>query len=187
MNILVAYFSQSGNTKMVADAFSEALSSEGHTITQKDIAETSPIVLKEFDLVFIGSACHDADLAEPVIEMLDKIDYVPEYQMAGFVTHATTMPDHTERNQQLYTRWAGKCIETFQRLSSEKGFDFLGFFHCQGAPIQPIAEFIHSEIIPDEQEWEEYFHEVNQHPNKEDLENAKAFATEITRKAEIAH
>jgi flavodoxin len=181
MNVLVAYFSLSGNTKKVGGAFTEELTSEGHQVTELDIIEISPKELQEFDLVFLGSACHDADLAEPVIEMLEKIDYVPNFKMAGFVTHATTMPDHTARNQRMYNQWAGKCIETFERLSAEKGFEFLGFYHCQGVPAPPIAEFIHREIIPDEQEWEEYFVEVKNHPSEEDLEDAKAFAREIAR------
>lgn len=174
----------SGNTKKIADAMRDQLTSEGHQVVEKDPVELSPSALQDYDLIFLGSACHDADLAEPVIQLLEKIDHVPNSKLAGFVTHATTMPDETVRNQQLYTRWAGKCIETFERFSAEKGFNLLGFFHCQGAPIPPIAEFIHNEIIPEEQEWEEYFHEVEQHPNKEDLENASTFARDIIRKVE---
>lgn len=184
MRILISCFSLSGNTKKVAVTISNQLSSTGHQVTEMDIVEISPNTLQEFDLIFLGSACHDADLAEPVSNLLEKIDYEPTFKLAGFVTHATNMPDQTERNQQLYTQWAGKCIETFERLSAVKGIDFLGFFHCQGAPIPPIAEFIHQEIIPDEQEWGEYINEVNQHPNKQDFEDAKVFAREIIRELE---
>jgi flavodoxin len=184
MNILVTYFSLSGNTKKIADAFVEELTSQAQQVTIKDLVEISPATLQEFDLVFLGAACHDSDLAESAIGLLEKIDYTPKYKLAGFVTHATTMPDHTERNQQLYTQWAGKCIQSFHRLSADKGFDFLGFFHCQGAPVPPIAEFIHQEIIPDEQEWEEYLNEVRDHPNQKDIDDAKTFAREVIQKYE---
>jgi flavodoxin len=186
MKTLVAYFSLSGNTQQVARAISEVVLSKGFEVSEKDISEITPNGMKDFDLVFLGSACHDADLAEPVKLLLDKIDYSPTFKMAGFVTHATTMPDESERNQELYSKWAGRCIETFENFSSQKGFDFLGYFHCQGVPNPLIAEFIHQEIISDESEWDEYFTEVRQHPNNKDLEKAKAFAREIILKVDWA-
>jgi len=47
----------------------------------------------------------------------------------------------------MYEQWAGRCAETFERISRQKGFNLLGYFHCQGAPSPPIEEFIHNEIM----------------------------------------
>ena len=99
--------------------------------------------------------------------------------MAGFVTHATTMPEGGDNNRGLYMQWAGKCEETFTKIFQQTGIDLLGYFHCQGIPSPPIAEFIHNEIIQDDDEWDDYCAEVRQHPNEVDLEDAKAFARNV--------
>jgi flavodoxin len=182
MNILIAYFSESGNTKMIAGALRESALEAGHSVVEKKITEINPDHLNDFDLVFLGSACHDADLAQPVKLLLNEVPPGPSFKLAGFVTHATTMPEGSERNKELFTRWAGKCEKTLKKASDQKGFELLGYFHCQGVPISPIAEFIHQEIIPDEEEWDDYINAVREHPNEEDLTQAKAFAQEVFKK-----
>lgn len=176
MKSLVTYFSLSGNTKKIALAILEELESEGHQVQLEDVSEITLDTFNGFDLVFLGSACHDADLAEPVIKILGELPVPTTFKMAGFVTHATAMPDGGKRNEELYHQWAGKCEETFKRLSVEKEIPFLGYFHCQGIPTPPIADFIRKEIIPDEDEWEKYYSELVNHPNFEDFEKAKQFA-----------
>ena len=140
--------------------------------------------LSSYDLVFLGSACHDADLATPVKMFLEAIPRSPSFKMAGFVTHATTMPTGGERDRELYEQWAGKCAESLERTSQEKDLEVLGYFHCQGAPSQPIEAFIHSTIIPDEEEWNEYVTEARKHPNEEDMEQAREFARAMLRQSD---
>ena len=179
LKILVTYFSLSGNTKKIAQAIYEELSSCGKEVYMKDLADITPIGLDEFDLVFLGSACHDADIAEPLKLFLGYLPNSPSFKMAGFVTHATTMPEGGKRNRELYQQWAGNCEETLGKISQQKGIDLIGYFHCQGIPSPPIAEFIHQEIIQEEDEWEDYYNEVRQHPNDVDLLEAKAFARNV--------
>ena len=179
MRILVTCFSLSGNTRKIALSIYEEFISHGQEVYYKDLAEISSISLDDFDLVFLGSACHDADLAEPIKLILENISGSPTFKMAGFVTHATTMPEGGDSNRGLYMQWAGKCEETFTKISQQTGIDLLGYFHCQGIPSPPIAEFIHNEIIQDDDEWDDYYAEVRQHPNEVDLEDAKAFARNV--------
>lgn len=179
MEILITYFSQTGNTKKIADAIFEEAVSLGNQVSLKTVADIIPDTFNEYDLIFLGSACHDADLAEPVILLLEGIANSPSFQLAGYATHATTMPEGGKRNQELYEQWAGRCEETFERVSLQKGFDLLGYFHCQGVPSPPIEEFIHNEILPGKDEWDEYITEVRQHPNEEDIKQAKLFASEV--------
>ena len=176
MRIMVTCYSQSGNTRKIAEAIYEELSSNGQDVCLKDLDEVTPQDLEDYDLVFFGSACHDADLAEPLIMFLENLPDAPAFKMAGFVTHSTTMPEGGSRNRELYLRWAGKCEGTWHRISQLKGIHNLGYFHCQGKPSPPIAAFIHHEIIQDEDEWDAYYHEVVQHPNQADLEAARDFA-----------
>jgi len=183
MNILVSCFSLSGNTQKIAQAILETCSSEGHKVAEKALSEITSDSFKKYDLVFLGSACHDGDLAEPVRLILDEIDDNVSFKLAGFVTHATTMPEGSDRNRELFARWAGKCEETLNKVSDQKEFDLLDYFHCQGIPTPLIEDFIHREIISDESEWDEYITEVRQHPNHDDLMNVKAFAKEVLLKA----
>jgi flavodoxin len=182
VNTLVAHFSQTGNTAQVARAICEEVASQGHEVHLKELGEITPDSLSDYDLVFLGSACHDADLARPAKRMLEGIAPTPAFKLAGFATHATHTPDGGERRQALYERWASGCVRSFHQASQEKKIEFLGYFGCQGAPSPPIEAFIHSTIVTDEAEWETYVEEVRQHPNEEDLRKAKGFARQVLAK-----
>jgi len=179
MKILIAYFTQTGNTEKIARAIYDEVLSQGHKAHLKSIAETTSDNLNAYDLVFLGSACHDADLAEPVKKVLESITISPSFKMAGFATHATVKPEGEEREPEFYEKWAGKCAESFERISQEKGIELLGYFSCQGAPSPPIEAFIHSTIIPDDEEWEAYIAEVRKHPNEADMKQAREFARAV--------
>ena len=176
MKVLIAYFSLTGNTAQIACAIYQEILSREREVELKEIAEVEAETLDDYDLVFLGSACHDSDLAKPAKQLLEEISDAPTFKLAGFVTHATEMPGGGERAQALYERSAGACVCTFGRVSEEKRVEFLGYFHCQGAPSPPIERFIRNTIITDEQEWAAYSADVRQHPDQTDLEQARAFA-----------
>jgi len=182
MKILIAYFSQTGNTEKIARAIYDEAAAHGHEVDLKSVDDTTPVSFNSYDIVFLGSACHDADLAEPVLMMLDSIEGSPTFKMAGFVTHSTVKPTGSERDQELYDRWAGLCVGSFERTSLEKKMDLVGYFHCQGVPSPPIEEFIHREIIQDDKEWGEYLSEVKKHPDDVDLMNAREFTRSVLTK-----
>ena len=179
MRILVAYLSQTGNTEQVARAIGEAVSSRGHQVDLRAAGEIAAQALNRYDLVYLGSACHDTDLARPVQRLLAEIDDSPPFRLAGFVTHATQMPDQEGRARELYDRWAGNCVRTFRRASAGKQIPFLGYFHCQGAPSPPIEAFIHHTILTDRDEWETYLAQVRAHPTEEDLQRAREYARQV--------
>ena len=179
MRILVAHFTQTGNTAQVARAIYDAVSARGHTVDLRETQEVTAESLNGYDLVYLGSACHDSDLAKPVKRLLGEVDESPPFKLAGFVTHATQMPEDGERARELHERWAGECVRTFRRVSEEKQIPFLGYFHCQGAPSPPIEAFIHSTIVTDPDEWEAYIAQVRAHPDAEDLEKAGEYARQV--------
>jgi len=125
MKILVAYYTQSGNTEKIARAIFETVQSEKHEVHLKNLDDIQPENLTDYDLVFLGSACHDADLAEPVQIFLDAVSTAPSFKLAGFVTHSAANPDAGDGEQELYQKWAGRCIVTFEQSSKEKEIDFL--------------------------------------------------------------
>ncbi|MHA2022883.1 MAG: flavodoxin family protein [Candidatus Thorarchaeota archaeon] len=181
MKSLVAYFTQTNNTKMIADAIFEVLSANGEasidSVRRVDLGS-----LDDYDLLFVGAPCHDSDLAPPVKGFLEKLPDSPKFKLVGFFTHSTNMPDGTERNQELYNKWAHLCIPTFQNACKNKNIELLGYFHCQGKASEPIEGFIRQEIITDDDEWNEYLPALRKHPDSNDIENAKKFALEITEK-----
>jgi flavodoxin len=179
MKILIAYFSQTGNTAQVARAIYDAVSARGHMVDSKETQEVTAEELSGYDLVYLGSACHDSDLAKPVKRLLAAVDESPPFKLAGFVTHATQMPEDGERARELHERWAGECSRTFQRVSEEKRIAFLGYFHCQGAPSPPIEAFIRNTIVTDPDEWEAYIAQVRELPSAEDLEKVGEFALQV--------
>lgn len=179
MKVLVAYFSQTGNTERVAAAIHDELLAQGHTADLMPIDALTPEGLLAYDLVFPGSACHSADLAPPAKALLEAITPSPPFGLAGFATHATVMPHGSESDGALHDAWAGQCAKTFERASREKGIAWCGYFSCQGAPSPPIEAFIHHRIVTDPEAWDAYVAEVRQHPNTQDLAEARAFAHDV--------
>ena len=186
MKILIAYFSQTGNTGKVARAIHGEVLSRGHEAHLKRINEITSDSLNVYDLVFLGSACHDTDLARPAKRILEEIAHSPTFKLAGFVTHATHMPEGGERQRKVHEEWASRCVVSFNKASEEKRIGFLGYFSCQGAPSPPIEEFIRRTIVTDEDEWKEYIEEVRLHPTEEDLQNAREFARMVLSRFEGA-
>ena len=179
MKVLITYFSLTGNTTQIARAIHQEVSSRGHKADLIEIGEVTAETLKDYDLVYLGSACHDSDLAKPTKQLLENVGESPAFKLAGFVTHATQMLEDGKRAQELYEQWAGNCIRTFHRVSEEKQIEFLGYFHCQGVPSPPIEAFIHNTIVTEEHEWATYIAVVRKHPDKADLRRARAFARQV--------
>ena len=178
MKVLVAYYSETGNTEKIARAIYEE-ASEKHETHLKKIKEVTVDTLNDYDLVFLGSACHSTDLVAAVKRILDALPKSPKFKLAGFFTHATYPPEHSAQARALFNEWAGKCIVSFEKASKEKQICFKGYYNCQGVPSPPIQEFIKKEILVSAAEWEEYFEEVRKHPSIEDLQKAKEFAREV--------
>ena len=181
MKILVGYFSETGNTKRVAEAIGEEAKAAGHDVHIKAAGEITASQLDEYAVVFLGSTCHSADVAAPLKSILDGIPEGSKLKLAGFVTHSTTMPEDGEMQKDMYERWAGRCPVTFETVSKEKGIDFIGFFHCQGAPSPQIEDFIRNNV-PDVAQWDGYFEDVRKHPTLQDIEAAKKFAKDTLTK-----
>jgi len=178
VKILVTYFSQTGNTKKIAEAIHE-IASQNHDSSLRNFNEITVDELNNYDLVFLGSACHHADLAPPVLKFVEKIPASLKFKLAGFVTHSTYPPEGSERHAELFEQWASKCGKTYERLQNEKNIDYKGYFRCMGIPSKPIEKFIHTQIISDEEEWNEYLEVIVNHPDENDLANAREFARNI--------
>jgi flavodoxin I len=179
MRVLVAYYTQTGNTRKIAQAIHSELESLGHEATLREIRGARSNDLTGYDLVFVGSPCHSADLAKPVKHLLEAMESSPGERLAGFVTHSTYTPEGGKRQQELHGEWAGKCAGSFERACAAKGLRWCGFFSCQGKPSKPIELFIRVAVIKDAHEWPGYIAETRKHPTADDETKARAFAREV--------
>jgi flavodoxin len=179
--ILVTYYSLSNNTQLLANTLRDYLSTE-YDVAVSEIRHQSPSELDDYDLVLIGSPCHDSDLALPVKNFLKELPLNPSFKLAGFYCHATyKRNDSHPRAESMFDEWAAKGLNSFKEISIEKNIDLLGIFNCMGVPSQPIMEFIHREIIPDEKEWSQYRQESLLHPSQDDLDELVEFAERIMK------
>jgi flavodoxin len=178
MRILVAYYTQTGNTKKIAEAIASELESLGHEVVLESVRGLRPKDLAGHEVIFLGSPCHSSDLAKPVKKLLEKMETLPSARVAGFVTHSTYTPEGGERQRKLHEQWAGKCMGSFEQACAAKGLVWSGYFGCQGAPSKPIEIFIRHAAIKDPAEWPAYIAETKKHPDAQDEARARAFARE---------
>jgi flavodoxin I len=166
MKILIAFFSQTGNTEKIAQAVLDELSGE-HQVDLAPIDVTGPDAAGAFDLVFVGSPCHAGDLSAQAKSFLTGLPQQAAFKLAGFITHASS----------AYER-AGfeKCITTFETISGAKGIPFLGCFDCQGYLSPDIQPYVRKARKVSDDEWNAIIEKMTGRPNAEDEKNARLFA-----------
>jgi NAD(P)H dehydrogenase (quinone) len=69
---LVIYYSQSGNTKQMAEKISASMNESGLPTTVKDVAQTTVADLLAADAIVIGSPAYYGQMAAPIKKMLDE-------------------------------------------------------------------------------------------------------------------
>ncbi|TNF40476.1 MAG: hypothetical protein EP311_08870, partial [Cytophagales bacterium] len=70
--VLITYFSQSGNTKILAEAVAEgAKSVEGIEVKLLTIEEVNPVELLEAEAIIVGSPVYNGNPAPPVLEFIN--------------------------------------------------------------------------------------------------------------------
>ena len=69
--ILVIYYSQTGNTKHMAEAIGEAAAKHGAKVEVKSVENTNVDELLDFDGIIIGSPVYYGTMAAPIKQLLD--------------------------------------------------------------------------------------------------------------------
>jgi flavodoxin len=166
LKVLVAYYSDTGNTEKIAKAvYDEA--SKKHKTDLKRIKDVTIESLNSYDLVFLGAPCHAADLATPVKRILTALPTEPKYKLAGFFTHMSQKGGYE------------KCVASFERAAKEKHVDFRGYYDCQGVPTSKVQELVKTGMKISDDDFRKYMEETRKHPSIEDIQKAKAFAQEV--------
>ena len=160
MKTLVAYVSQTGNTRKVAEAI------YGEVTGDKALSELSELDdLEGFDLCFFGF---------PIIAFGPNVD-AREFleancsgkRIALFITHAAP------EDQEDVAEWLDKC------RGAAEGAELMGVFDCQGELSEEIAAFLLKSDDARMRSFGERRGETLGQPDESRLERARSFAREI--------
>jgi flavodoxin len=157
-NILVAYYSLTGNTRMIAEAIYEALP---QSKTIKPISEVRSVA--KYDLLFIGFPVQSHSVPYKAERFLESLP--PGKKTALFSTHGAVPGSILSR----------EAIEHAAVVASHA--KLISTFSCQGK-VSPQALEILSRS-PEHEAWVEMGASASSHPNENDLAEAKAFARRV--------
>jgi flavodoxin I len=169
MNVLVTYFSQSGNTEKIAKAIYEE-AARNNNAELKKLEDITPGDVAGYDFIFIGSPLHSANLAAPVKECLGLIQASSGQKMAGFITHFA--PAYPDQDMEGFT-------EPIKAACKEKGIEYKGCFDCQGFLAESLHEVVQKKMNLADEQWSDMVKQMTGRPNEEDEGKAKAFAKTV--------
>jgi flavodoxin I len=166
VNVLVTYFSQTGNTETVAKAiYDECITV--NTADLKRLEDITPNDMARYNFIFAGSPLHSGRLAAPVQECLRQLKATSGQRMAGFITHFAAA--HPEQSMNGFA----KPIEA---ACQKNGIEFRGCFDCQGALSERLHGVVQKKLNATDEDWAEMLSQMTGHPNAEDEDRARAFA-----------
>ncbi len=169
MKVLIAYYTQTGNTEQIARTLAAEIHAPHETTIVKN--ETlGAVSCADFDLVFIGSPCHAGTLSAPVRGLLSELPENPAFHLAGFITHASAAYSTTDYEQ---------CLDYFSSLCKKKGIAYHGCFECQGRLAPQLHDFIKKSKKIGDDEWDRMVADMNGHPDAGDERKARLFAREV--------
>jgi flavodoxin len=163
MKVLIAYMSQTGNTRKVAEAIFQEVQDE------KEIKELSELdSLEGYDLAFVGFPIHGFGAPEEAKSFLEK--QCKGKDVALFVTHGA--PEDLEDLRE----WLAKCKE------AAAGVNLIGMFDCQGELAQGVIDMLLKSPDPKLRYFGEMGPTTRGQPDAARLERAREFAREIMEK-----
>ncbi len=166
MKILVTYWSQTGNTKRVAEAVFEALPGEKTILPMNQVASANG-----FDLILAGFPVMQFGPPPAAGEFIRK--YTAGRKTALFVTHAMPVHSNDSRQQALLEKVLARC------RAAASASEVVGFFHCQGELSETTAAGLLDSDIPELRRFAFMRPLTLGHPRREALEQAAVFGRTI--------
>jgi len=157
--VLVTYFSQTGNTKKIAEAIHEALEGQKEILPLAELRD-----LGAYDLIFVGFPVQAHSVPYKAEQFLKRI---PERtKIALFSTHGSFSWSSLSR----------EALEYASILVSKA--QLLGTFSCRGKVSMETLEVLIKS--PEHEAWADMAASAATHPDEHDLEDARAFARWIS-------
>lgn len=163
MKVLVAYMSQTGNTKKVAEAIYEGIDDD------KEIKKIDEVDSTEgYEIAFLGFPVHGEGPDKKTVQLLER-HCTAGRKVALFTTHAS--PEDAEE--------LPATLEKFRQAA--RGAEIVDMFDCQGQLAKAIKTFM--SIMPNAKyrRWAKMDNSQGQ-PDETRLERARAFSKEVMKK-----
>jgi len=167
MKTLVAYMSQTGNTKKIAEAIF------GEIRDEKEIRKVDEVEsLDGYGIAFLGFPMHVEGPDKKAVKFLEK-HCLPGRKVALFITHASP-----EDGPDL-----PPMIEKFIRAA--QGADLIDLFHCQGELAKSVKRIM--SIWPNAKfrKWAREDNSQGQ-PDEIRIERARAFSADVMKRLQGA-
>ena len=160
IKVLVTYYTQTGNTKRVAEAICDEISDPKEIKALADVES-----LDGYDIVFVGFPIMAFSAAKPAKDFLEA--HAAGKRVALFMTHASP------EDQDLLGEW----ITTCKAVAADA--ELVGTFNCQGELSQQVADLLAGSDDPGMRAFAEGRSETLGQPDEARLQKARAFAREI--------
>jgi flavodoxin len=160
MKVLVAYMSQTGNTRKVAEAIFGEIQAEKEIKELKDLDG-----LEGYDLYFVGFPMHAFGPAHAAKGFLEQ--HAAGKDIVLFNTHASADDD------EVLQEWLGNC------RAAAVGANVIDLFHCQGEMSEQVADMMKKSGDSNMIAWAEGRDATLGQPDAARLERARVFAREI--------
>lgn len=94
MRVAIFYFSQTGNTRLVAQAMAEAFREKGNITRTVSLKEAIPQDATQSDLLGIGTPCFSSQAPTPVKEFLKTLPYMDKQRAFVFATNGGRLAEY---------------------------------------------------------------------------------------------
>ncbi len=163
---LVTYFTQTGNTKKVAEAVFDAIGGDKAILPMKEASELGP-----YALVFIGFPVQSHSVPYPVEVFLKGVP--AGKKVALFSTHGSVTGSTLSR----------EAIEHALTLVAQA--KLVGTFSCRGKVSLQALDVLSKS--PEHEAWVDMAASAATHPDEHDLAEARAFARWVTTLSAHGH
>jgi flavodoxin len=161
MRYAVIYYSETGNTKLIADKIYATIDSDDKVIV--DLKEDNEI--PEADIYFVGFPIHQKNCSMYIVDALEQIE-------GGMVAlFATCGMNPTEKYK--------KKLEDALAVWLPDEAEYLGMFLCQGRITKAQKDVFYNSSPEYKDKMKEMFDEGDYHPNSTDLDSVADFTQNI--------
>jgi len=162
--VLVAYYSQTGNTEKIAQAIYDALQCEKAI---KAIDENCDSM--GYELIFCGFPVQAHSVPSKVRPFLKEL--TKDQKVAFFTTHGSLRGGN----------FARQALEDAFGMAPQT--KVIGTFGCRGKVQPKLIDKLAKQL--EHEAWVDEAHSAHEHPTDADLHDAAVFTTEMTKKAQI--
>jgi flavodoxin len=161
MEYAVIYYSESGNTKMLAQQIYETINSDDKTIIDLNKSQQIP----KAKLYFVGFPIHQKNCSLKIVDALEQIE---TGKLVLFATCGLTPTDaYRQKLEKALSLWLPDEV------------DYLGMFLCQGKTKEAQKEYWYNNNSEYREKIEIMLQEGDSHPNTDDIENVIHYVKKI--------